>query len=252
MSDRGRRLAIFLPVVVTVLLAAVVGALIIVQDQRQSDQVAEADRIAEAYLSDVGMFRGDVAREIRGARTADPGALRRILKKAVADPPLLGDAPGYGTEQSASYAAARDTQQTLLDPYRRLDRALRTADVAMAFVEVARGALELRATDFVGSGLLDDSGPVRTRLIPAFVAARDRLAAVRVPPGQERLAATVHDAVQYVIDQATMLADSIEGNRGFSFTYSRQFQAAADAVDDYATTVQGDLAEAINALAESR
>jgi hypothetical protein len=245
-SDRGRRLAVFLPVLVTVLLAAVIGALIVVQNQRQSDQVTAADGVAEAFLSDVGTFRGEVARAMRGARTADPEALRRALKKALADPPQLGDASPYGTEQSASYVAAQDTEQTFLQPYRRLDRELRKADVSLTFIEAARAALELRATDFVGSGPLDDSGPVRSRLIPAFVAARDRLAMVQVPDGQGRLAATVRDAVQYVIDQATTLADSIEANRSFSFTYSQQFKAAADAVNDYATIVHGDVTEAIN------
>ena len=75
MSDRGRHLALFLPVVVTVVLAAVIGASVVVQQQKQSDRLAAADAAAESYLSDVGMFKGSVAREIRGARTAEPAAL---------------------------------------------------------------------------------------------------------------------------------------------------------------------------------
>jgi hypothetical protein len=234
--------------VVTVLLAGVVGGLVVVQAQRQADQVAQADAVAEAFLSDVGSFQADVAREIQGTRTADPGDLRRVLKRAIAEPPTLGDAPRGGTEQSASYVAARETQESFLEPYRRLDRELAQADVALTFIGVARDALELRATDFVGSGVLEDSAAIRSRLIPAFAAARDELAAVRVPDGQDELAATVRDAVQYVIDQATALAASIESNRAYSFTYSQQFQAAATAVDDYAATVKGDLAEAINTV----
>lgn len=251
MSDRGRRLALFLPVVVTLLLAAVVGALIVVQSQRQADQVAEADEVAEAFLSDVGMFRGAVAREIDAARDADPAAMRRVLKAAVAHPPRLGDAPDHGREQSAAYAQARETAETFLRPYRRLDRDLREAGVALTFVAAARDALRLRATDYVGVGLLNDSRAIRGELIPAFAAARDDLAAVPVPPGQEALAATVAGALQYVIDQATQLAVSIESNRSFSFTYSEQFRAAAEAVDDYATTVTGDLTESVNAVLEA-
>lgn len=240
----------FLPVVVTVLIAAAVGALVVVQDQRQNDEVARAEQAAEAFLSDVGMFRGDVARELGDARSADPGALRRVLRSAVADPPTLADAPDAGVEQSQAYATAAETEQTFLQPYEQLDRELRRADVALAFVSAARTALELRATDYVGFGLLDDSGPIRTRLVPAFVQARDTFAAVRVPKGQDALAATVRDALQYVIDQATALADSIDGNRSFSFSYSREFADALAAVDDYATTVEGDVTESVNALAD--
>ncbi|MCW2841339.1 MAG: hypothetical protein JWR55_2822 [Aeromicrobium sp.] len=248
MSARGPRWAIFLPVVVTVLLAGAIGGLIVVQAQRQADQVAEADAVAEAFRSDVGSFEAAVAREIQGARTADPGALRRVLEAAIADPPVLGDAPRHGAEQSAPYVAARETEQTFLEPYLRVDRELEQADVALTFIGVARDALELRATDYVGSGLLEGSAAIRSRLIPAFAAARDELAAVRVPEGQEELAATVRDAVQYVIDQATALAASIESNRAYSFAYSKQYQAAATAVNDYAATVRGDLTEAINAV----
>ena len=248
MSDRGRRLALFLPVVVTVVLAAVIGASVVVQQQKQSDRLAAADAAAESYLSDVGMFKGSVAREIRGARTAEPAALRRVLKGAVADPPQLGGAPSSGVTRSTAYAAAQETEAGLLQPYRRLDRVLKKAAAAQAFIAASRDALKLRASDYVGSTVLDDSRRIRSDLIPAFVAARDRVAAVPVPDGQEGLAATVRDAVQYVIDQATTLAVSIEANRSFSFTYSEQFQTAAEAVDGYAAVVEGDVTEAIDAV----
>lgn len=248
---RRRQLAIFLPVFVTVVLAGFVGALVVVQNQQQNDQVAEADAAAEAFLSDVGTFEGSVAREIGGARTADPGDLRRVLTAAVADPPELGDAPAYGAEQSASYVSAQQTEEIFLDPYRRLDAELERADVALTFIDACRDALELRATDYVGSGLLDDSTAVRARLIPAFTRARDQLATVPVPEGQELLASIVRDAVQYVIDQATALATSIEANREYSFTYSEKFRTAAEAVDNYAAVVNGNLTEAINSVVET-
>ena len=86
-----------------------------------------------------------------------------------------------------------------------------------------------------------DGSIVLTSLVPL---ARDELARVRVPKGQEALARTVRDALQVVIDRATVLADSIDANRSFSFSYADEFTAAIAAVDDYATTVEGDLAEA--------
>jgi hypothetical protein len=237
----------FVPVVVTLLTAAAVGVAVVVQDHRETSRIARADEVAEAFLSDVGMFRGDVARAVARARDAEPAEVRRVLAAAVADPPELGEAPA-GAERSEAYASAAATARTFLDPYRRLDRRLRSADVALTFVAAAREALGVRATDYVGFGPVGDSVAVRTRLVPAFVEARDDFAAVRVPRGQQALSATVREALQYVIDRATALADSIEAGRSYSFSYTQEFTAALAAVDDYATTVEGDLAEALNAV----
>ncbi len=251
MSSRARRLAIFLPVIVTLALAGIVGGLIVVQNQRQADEVTRATELAETFLDDVGTFQTEVAREVRGVRDTDPGALKRVLDAAIEDPPVLEEGPAYGMEQSEVYARARRTSESFLAPYTSLSKELRRADIALEFIAAAREALSLRATDFVGGRLLSDSGPIRSRLIPAFAAARDELAAVRVPRGQDELAATVVGALQYVIDQATALADSIEGNRSYSFTYGEQFQAAIDAVESYAATVNGDLTEALDVVATS-
>lgn len=248
MSGRGRRLAIFLPVLVTLTLAAVIGVLVVVQDQRQNDQVAEADEIGTQFLSEVGTFRAEVAERVRESRSDDPGHLRRIVRKAMAHPPRLGEASTYGARRSAAWQEAEQTQRTLLTPYARLSRQLRRADVAVDFIETAREALDLRASDYVGGGTVSSSDSVRSRLIPAFVRARDELDSVRVPEGQEQLAATVRGALQHVIDQATVLADSIDANRGFSFSYAEQFQTAIDAVENYATVVDGDLTEAVEAV----
>lgn len=250
MIDRGRRLAIFLPVLVTVLVAAVVGGLVVVEDQRHAERVSRADDAAEAFQSDLGQFRGDVARRLTSVRTDSPAELRRVLRDATARPPRLDEAPADGAEESPAYAAAVRTARTFMRPYDRLDRELRRADVAVRFVAVARKALGLRASDYVGFGVLDDSAAVRSRLVPAFVEARDELAAVRVPAGQDALAATVRDAVQYVIDEATNLAASIESGRGYSFSYAERFDAALTAVDEYATAVEGDVTEAVNAVAD--
>jgi hypothetical protein len=246
-TSRPVRLVMFLPVIVTLLTAAAVGAAIVVQDHRETTRTARADEVAEAFLSDVGMFQGDVARAIARAPAAEPAELRRALESATADPPELGEAPA-GAEQSTAYASAVETSRTYLRPYRRLDRQLRRADVALSFVAAAREALGVRATDYVGFGPIGDSGAVRSRLVPAFVEARDEFTQVRVPHGQEPLAATVRDALQYVIDEAGLLAASIEAGRAYSFSYTQQFTAARAAVDDYATTVEGDVAEAVNAV----
>ena len=147
---------------------------------------------------------------------------------------------------SSSYAEALQTQATVLRPFKRLSATLRKADTALDFIVAARHVLELRATDYVGYGFITTSTRVRSELIPAFVRARDEFDRVKVPQGQEDLAKKVHDAAQYVIDQASLLANSIESRQNFSFSYREEFQAAAEAVSDYATKVKGDVAEAVS------
>ena len=131
---------------------------------------------------------------------------------------------------------AVDVQSTLLGPYERLSSQLKRAKVAETFIAAARNVLELRATDFVGASTITDSAAVRARLVREHAYT------------PETLAAKVHDAAQYVINQATTLADKIDVRQNFSFSYSTQFQAAADALNDYATKVEGDVTEAVNTV----
>jgi len=241
----ARKVAVALPVVLTILIAIVIGGLVIVQDQRQSNQVEEAESVAQSYLAEVDAFRSSIIAKVDKADASDPGALSKVLDRAMVDPPRLGDAPAYGREHSASYAEAAQTEATVLRPFKRLSATLRKADVALTFITAARKVLALRATDYVGYGFITTSSRVRAELIPAFVSARDAFDRVPVPKGQEELAAKVHDAAQYVIDQASVLAARIDSRQNFSFSYQDEFQAVADAVSDYATQVKGDVAEAV-------
>jgi hypothetical protein len=241
-------MVILLPIVGTVVIAVVIGALLVVQHQRQADQVSEADMVAQDYLADVGTFRASFVRTVNAAQDADAGKLKRVVDRALARTPKLAEATTYGMEHSNAYAEARRVESTYLEPYRALSETLGRADVALEFIVAARKVLDLRATDYVGFGYISSSGPVRSSLIPAFVKARDEFDEVPVPKGQQKLARTVHDAVQYVIDQATLLADRIDARQNYSFGYSEQFDKARDAVREYATVVDGDVTEAINAV----
>jgi hypothetical protein len=240
-----RRAVVALPVILTVVIAVVIGTLVIVQDQRQSHQVAEAETVAQDYLSHVAKFRSSVVAKIEASDAADPGAMSKVIDRAIAEPPRLKDAPTYGREHSSSYAEALQTRATVLRPFKRLSATLGRADTALEFISAARKVLRLRATDYVGYGFITSSARVRSELIPAFVRAPDEFDRVPVPKGQEELARTVHEAAQYVIDQAAVLANRIESRQGFSFSYREEFQQAANAISDYGTHVKGDVAEAI-------
>lgn len=248
MNVRTRRVVVVLPIILTLVITVAIGALVVVQDQRQSHQVSQAESVAQDYLANVEKFRSSVVKQVEAADGADPQVLSKVVDKAIAHPPRLPDAPEYGREHSRAYGEALQTRATVLRPYKRLSATLRQADIALDFIVAARKVLRLRATDYVGFGLITSSGRVRSELIPAFTKARDEFDATRVPNGQEKLARKVHDAAQYVIDQAALLADRIERRQSYSFTYQGQFQAAADALSDYATKVKGDVVEATTAV----
>lgn len=240
----------FLPVFVTLALGLALGAAVVVQNHEQADRIAVADQAAETFLSQVGSFGSAVVTAINESDEADPAALVKVLDQATARPPVLKRVQLEGAERSALYAEAQRTEKVFLRPYQRLRRELRRADVAVRFISACRDALRLRVTEYVGYGALYSSDPIRAKLIPAFDRERDELAATRVPQGQEKLAAQVLDALQYVIDSSSRLADDIESHRSSSFSYGDRFEAARVAVDDYATVVKGDLIEALNAIGQ--
>lgn len=240
-----------LPVLITLLIGAAVGGLFVLQNQRQSDQIADAEAIGQDYLSAAAKFRTRVSKAIKAADSTKIDEVKRALDSAIAKPPTLPSTSKYGRQNSSTYREAIDVESTLLGPYTSLSSTLKEAKVAETFIAAARKVLELRATDYVGTTVITSSGAVRSKLIPAFVNARDAFAAVPVPKGQKKLATTINDAAQYVINQATTLADRIDANQSFSFTYSDEFQAAADALNDYATTVEGDVTEAVNIAIEA-
>ena len=249
--QRARRAAMVLPVLITLLVGAAVGGLVIIQNQRQSDQVVEAEAMGQDYLSAAATFKARVAKAIKAADSTKLTEITRVLDTEVAKPPTLPAASKYGRQNSSTYREAIDVQSTLLGPYEALSATLKRAQVAETFINAGRKVLEMRATDYVGAGVITSSGPVRAKLIPAFVNARDTFNRVPVPKGQQKLASTIQGAVQYVIDQATTLADRIEARQSFSFSYNDQFQVAADALNDYATTVEGDVTEAVNTVVEA-
>lgn len=245
MNGRARRAFIVLPVVVTLIIALSVGVLAVLQNQRRADQVAKAEAVGQDYFSNVASFRLRTTRKIHAVASADAAKLERVVKAAVATPPRLPAVSGYGRTHSRTYRRAEQAASSLLTPYRHLRATLARAETSEIFIAAARKVVALRATDYVGFGPISSSARVRGSLIPEFSKARDAFVAVKVPAGQERLAATVHRAAQYVIDQASVLAARIDARQSFEFSYDKEFQAATEALDDYATKVQGDVEEAI-------
>lgn len=251
-AARPRRALLFLPVVVTVLLAAAVGGFVVVQSQDQAEQIESADAAGADYLSSVATFQQQVATAVGEADQDDPGAIAAALDQAVQDPPVLPelDEESFGVESSSTYTEAVRIEETLLQPYTDLAEQLDGAEVSFTYITAAREVLDLRVEDFVEGTLLSNSGSLRTTLIPRFVQARDQLAQVPVPGGAEDVATTVAGAVQHVIDEATTLANSIDANQNYTFTYADEYQVAITALEDYATDVQGDLAESLNRIAD--
>lgn len=252
MDVRVRRLIIAVPAVITLAAIVAVVVLVLLQRQQQAEQVDAADEVAQTYLADVSTFRTKTAEAITSVAGDGPAAIAAVVDEQLADPPTLADAPAHGRENSLAYHRAEEVEESLLDPYESLDDVLAEASRGVRFVEAAEKVLKLRPSDYLGTTSVTSSVPVRATLLPAYERALSAFDAVAVPKGQEDVAASVHDAVQYVIDNATTLADRIEVGQSFSFTFDDQYEAAFEAVNGYATKVEGDVAEAISAVPSGR
>lgn len=248
MGARARRAVIAAPVVITLVIVAAVVVLVLLHRQQQARDVEAADEAAQAYLAEVSTFRADVAEAIAAAADDGPEALAAALDEHTADPPSLPESSAHGMEASAAYREAERVESALLAPYESLASVLDDAADGMAFVEAANEVMALRPTDYVGTGPITSSGPVRTSLLPAYRRALDDFDAVAVPAGQDDVAAAVHAAVQHVIDSSSTLADRLDAGQGYSFTFDEQYNRALEAVRGYATTLEGDIAEAIAAI----
>lgn len=248
MDARVRRVVIAAPVVITLAVLATVVVLVLLQRQQQARDVEAADEAARVYLAEVSTFRADAAEAIAAAADEAPETLAGVVDEHTADPPSLPAVAAHGEDASAAYREAERVESTLLEPYGSLTSVLDEAAEGMAFVEAAHDVLALRPTDYVGTGPITSSAPVRTSLVPAYRRALDDFDAVAVPAGQDEVAATVHAAVQHVIDSSSTLADRLDAGQGFSFTFDGQYNEALEAVRGYATTVEGDIAEAVAAI----
>lgn len=247
-AGRPRGWALVLPVIVTILVGAGLGGFVVLENQREAERVEAADDVASDYLNDVATFRVRIAKALKEADQKDPASLAAALKKAVADPPALPEVDSRAAQQSSTYAEAERVADELLVPYDGLADAFGKAERDQRFVQAAEKVLAMRASDYVDGTLLSSSAQVRRELIPAFVAARDEFAKVDVPKGAQDAADLTRAAMQTVIDRATTLADRIDANRSYTFTYGEAFQAAITAVEDFATQADGDFAEAVNSL----
>lgn len=240
--------ALVLPVLITILVGAGLGGFVVLENQREADRIEAADDIGSNYLNDVATFRIGVVKALGAAKQDDPADLRRALTAAIAEPPVLPEVKGKAQTSSSTYAEAQRVADDLLAPYKKLSKALKKAEKDKVFVKAARKALKLRPTDYVDGVLLESSDQVRGRLIPAFVNARDVFSQVPVPEGATEAANLTTAALQEVIDKATTLADRIDDNRSYTFTYGDAAQAALTAVENYATQANGDVAEALNTI----
>jgi len=228
------------------------GGFVVLQDQRENERIEAADDVGSQYLTEVSTFRLRVAKSLKSADADDPAALRTALDAAIADPPSLPVIDGSAAKKSSTYAEAQRVADDLLTPYETFGEALTKAEGDQRFVKAAQKVLKLRATDYVDGVLLDSSRQVRGSLIPAFVSARDEFAQITVPDGAEEAAELTRAALQEVIDKATALADSIDANRSYTFSYGESFQTASDAVNDYAAEANGDFTEAVNTVRDLR
>jgi hypothetical protein len=114
--------------------------------------------------------------------------------------------------------------------------------------EDLKKVLERGPIVLLGSGLVFDSEPLRTRVLPELNRALAEFRAVEVPKGAQDVAVKVDGALTYVINQVSRMADRADAGSSYEFSYDTQFNAARQAVQDYATEIDGDVAEALDRI----
>ena len=251
MSGGIRKAAVVLPTIITIAAIALAGTVILQQRQERSDRLAKAEKVGAAYFSDVATFQAGVLRDLSRVRSGDPADLKKVVDENLEDPPKLAPAP-KGAESSKTYRAAVKASATVLDPYRSLSRQLGRAADAEDFVKAADKVLGNGPLVLLGYGLVFDSGPLRDRVLPELNRSLAEFRAVKVPKGAQDVAAKVEGAVRYVIGQVETMADRADHGKRYEFSYGVQYDAARQAVRDYATKVDGDVAEALDRIRGDR
>ncbi|GAA1727900.1 hypothetical protein [Aeromicrobium alkaliterrae] len=246
-----RRLAVALPVLVTMLVLVAVGGLVIVEQQRQVRASEAADEVAAEFVAQVEAFRGELTDLIVAGRDGPAGDLQAQVQQRIQEPPTLRVLEGDAAERSEDYRDAQYLEATLVDPYVELVDVLGRVAVARTFIAAADASLALRIDQITGSSTIRDTTVVERDVIPAFEKALADFEAVAVPGGQEELAATVSAALQNVIDQSELLVAFAALGQNYSFTYGDQLAIASEAVRVYGLTVDSDLAAAVDAALPS-
>ena len=251
MSGGVRRAAFILPTIITIVVIALAGTALLQQRQARSERLAAAEKVGAAYFSDVATFEAEVERELGKVRSGDPADLKKVVDENLKQPPVLGPAP-EGAEDSKTYRAAVEAEPTVLEPYESLSKKLGRAVEAEDFVKAASDVLDNGPIVLLGYGLVFDSGPLRNRVIPELSQSLAEFRAVKVPKGAGDVAVKVESAVTYVINQVDKMADRADAGASYEFSYDTQYNAARQAVQDLATEIDGDVAEAIDRIRGER
>jgi hypothetical protein len=246
-SGGARKAAFVLPTIITIAVIALVGWVILQQRQERSDRIAQAEKIGAAYFSDVATFQAQVQRDLSKFRSGDPADLKKVVDEDLKDSPVLAPSPD-GAEASKTYRAAVKAQGTVLDPYRSLSDKLGRAAQAEDFVKAADDVLDHGPIVLLGYGTVFDSGPLRQRVLPELNRSLSEFRAVKVPKGAHDVAVKVDGALTYVIGQVDKMADHADDGTSYQFSYDTQYNAARQAVRDYATEIDGDVAEALDRI----
>lgn len=240
-----------LPTIITVAVVAVAGYALLQQRQARSDRLAEAEKVGSTYFSDVETFRADVERSLGEVKSGDPADLKKVVDDRLRTPPELGPAP-TGAEDSKTYRAAVEAEKTAMKPFENLSERLGRAVQAQEFVDAADEVLDNGPITLLGYGLVFDSGPLRDRVLPELNRALAEFRSVEIPKGARDVAVKVEGALTYVIGQVQTMAERADSGSSYEFSYDTQYDAARQAVQDYATEVDGDVAEALDRVRGDR
>lgn len=248
MSGAVRKAFFVLPTIMMIAVIAWAGTAIIQQRQENADRLAEAEKVGSTYFSDIETFRVDVQSELAEVKDGEPAKLKQVLDAKLEQAPVLGPAP-EGAASSKTYRAAVRASTTTLDPFTKLSATLGRVVDAQDFVKAADDVLSNGPLVLLGYGLVLDSGPLRNSVLPELNRGLAEFRAVGVPKGAKDVAVKVDGAVSFVIDQITRMAERADEGGGYEFNYGTQYDAARQAVRDYANEIDGDVTDALDRIA---
>lgn len=246
-----RRRLVVLVLAPTILVGLVLGAVFIVDARSQQQEVERAEAAATRYQDRLAAYRSAVVSDLDAVDATDPMTVSEVLDRHAEELPELQPVPERAAAASVEYETARRTQASVSDGLETVQRVIETSAPSTEFVAAARRALSVEPTSLAPSGAVASGDPLRNALLPPMRTALASFESVPVPQGAETASEAVSAALQHVIDEGEQLAAMLDAGRSGSFTWQAEYQAAAEAVQQYEDGVQADLREALDGVLAS-
>lgn len=237
-----------LPALALLLLLGAVGAFIAEHRSESVIEARAADKAAGEYASSVATFRAQAIAQLAQYRGAQPAQLREVVDAQLAAFPAPPSPEPAGAQNSQSYqsalAGAEQTKSTFTDLRTQLD----TAATAQVFIAGATRALQQSKVALLRTALVLDTGPLKSRTLPALRNAQADVRRLSVPEKGRAAAQAVDSTIARAIREVQTMVDELDDGDSYSYDLTDAFNAADTQLRNYGVDVDGDVSEALGRL----